>query len=123
VHCLVYREAVTSDPRHPSKEVLDEACYETAGDGLEARIATGGPGQPVRVLAREAAPTWRRHTPTSWGVRRAARRCTCCSRPATERRASGAAAEGGREAVASQLVRGTALTKGRFDRAVQALYA
>jgi glutamate---cysteine ligase / carboxylate-amine ligase len=38
VHCLAYHEAITADRRHPSKEVLDEACFQAIRDGLDARL-------------------------------------------------------------------------------------
>src|SRR3954453_16308174 len=73
VHCLTYHEALTADPHHPSKELLDEAPYPEAPtppphppskerldeaaypavrDGLDARFSVGGPVQHVQGLAR-----------------------------------------------------------------------
>jgi gamma-glutamyl:cysteine ligase YbdK (ATP-grasp superfamily) len=54
VHCLVYHEAITGDPRHPEKEILDEATFRAVRDGLDARISTGGPMHHVQHLARDA---------------------------------------------------------------------
>jgi glutamate---cysteine ligase / carboxylate-amine ligase len=54
VHCLVHHEAVTGDPRHPEKEILEEACYRGIRDGLDARLSTGGPMHHVQHLARDA---------------------------------------------------------------------
>ncbi len=53
-HCLAYHEAITADGRHPSKELLDEAIYQAARDGLDARMSIGGPIQHVQGLARQA---------------------------------------------------------------------
>jgi glutamate---cysteine ligase / carboxylate-amine ligase len=54
VHCLTYHEALTADPHHPSKELLDEAAYHAVRDGLDARFSVGGPVQHVHGLARHA---------------------------------------------------------------------
>jgi glutamate---cysteine ligase / carboxylate-amine ligase len=54
VHCLARHEATGVDDRHPSKEVLDEACYQAIRDGLDARLSVGGPMQHMQGLARQA---------------------------------------------------------------------
>jgi glutamate---cysteine ligase / carboxylate-amine ligase len=54
VHCLTYHEALTADPRHPSKEILDEAAFHAVRDGLDARFSVGGPMHHVHGLARLA---------------------------------------------------------------------
>ena len=54
VHCLALHEATTADDRHPSKELLDEACHHAIRDGLDARLSLGGPIQHMQGLARQA---------------------------------------------------------------------
>jgi carboxylate-amine ligase len=54
VHCLVYHEALTADPQHPPKELLDEAAYHAVRDGLDARLSVGGRVQHLHGLARHA---------------------------------------------------------------------
>ncbi|MFL6063521.1 MAG: YbdK family carboxylate-amine ligase [Friedmanniella sp.] len=54
VHCLAVHEATVADERHPSKELLDEACYHAIRDGLRACMSVGGPIQHMQALARQA---------------------------------------------------------------------
>ena len=54
IHCLAYHEALVGDPSHPTKEVLDEACFHAIRDGLDARLSVGGPVQHAQALARQA---------------------------------------------------------------------
>jgi glutamate---cysteine ligase / carboxylate-amine ligase len=54
IHCLAYHEALTADPSHPPKELLDEAAFHAVRDGLEARLCLGGPVLHVQALARQA---------------------------------------------------------------------
>jgi glutamate---cysteine ligase / carboxylate-amine ligase len=54
VQCLARHEAAGVDDRHPSKELLDEACHHAIRDGLDARLSLGGPMQHMQGLARQA---------------------------------------------------------------------
>lgn len=54
VHCLACHEALTADPEHPPVEVLAEASFRAARDGLDATLSVGGPMVSVRDLARHA---------------------------------------------------------------------
>jgi glutamate---cysteine ligase / carboxylate-amine ligase len=54
IHCLALHEATVADDRHPSTEVLDEACHHAIRDGLDARLSVGGPMQHMQALARQA---------------------------------------------------------------------
>jgi carboxylate-amine ligase len=54
IQCLCLHEAITADPSHPPKELLDEAGFRAIRDGLEARLCLGGPTHHVQALARQA---------------------------------------------------------------------
>ncbi|MFL5860769.1 MAG: YbdK family carboxylate-amine ligase [Solirubrobacteraceae bacterium] len=54
VHGLACHEALTQDPHHARREVLQEASFRGLRDGIDATISLGGPLRSVRDYARLA---------------------------------------------------------------------
>jgi glutamate---cysteine ligase / carboxylate-amine ligase len=54
VHGLVQHEALVADRAHPDRDLLAEATFRAVRDGLDARLAIGGPMRHVQDLAAQA---------------------------------------------------------------------
>jgi glutamate---cysteine ligase / carboxylate-amine ligase len=54
IHGLVRHEALVADLDHPDRDLLDEATFRAIRDGLDARVAIGGPMRHMQDLAAHA---------------------------------------------------------------------
>jgi carboxylate-amine ligase len=107
IHCLAVHEAAGVDDRHPSKELLDEACYHAIRDGLDARLSVGGPMQHMQGLARQALDLAHGYAP-QLGCADAVSACEALLGGNGADRQRRAFAQGGMDAVLDHLVSETA---------------